>query len=1041
MKKKLKYSILLLLFFLCVIGRAQNNYVIDNGWIEGHNLERYNNRPLYLHNTDAFILTGDKPVYRFAKGENLYGTFYLSFIHGKVEKPLYEFDNIKSFYRGGRMKWILKDRSNPSQTITMELVVNGSDYGGVIKISVDGGDNSDRLKWVYGEKEKRTGQVLSWSLDVMGHPELLNWGIEKKFIIEKEAVLPSRKTYYLSVVMNKQNGLTILDSRKHEFEKGIEKLTAFNSRLKLSTPDKYLNVMAEASLTAVDGCWYPPVFVHGCMQWNRALPGWRTMFGGIAYGWHDRILEEAKHYIQYQTTNSTKIEAKADSALLYTVQSSNSRFYGIGRIQKDQDFYDMQSQFFDQLVEEYRWNNSPQLLKVLRPALELHLKWMEDCFDPDGDGLYESYINTWPTDSQWYNGGGTAEETAYAYRGHSAALDMALATHDTISARHHEGMMKRIKNGFLNRLWIKDSGYSGAYREQGGFQRIHKNPWLYSIFLPIDAKLTTLLQNIESLYYPEWALQNDTIHKDGRMIWTSNWVPGIWSVRELWPGDNYHLALSYFQSGLPNEGWDILKGTFMHTGLYNTVPGNLGSIQGGIDFGDCVHTFARSLVSGLFGYNPNYPKGEVVFSPSFPTDWKKASIKLPDYSLNYRESGNTISYEIELTKEAVIKLQIPIQCSSVISFTINGKSVPYEIFPMPGRSMVVAKTNISKKNIVQIKYKTALPYFKPLHLTLPVSSNQIIEIPKCHILSVYDPQNLFQDIKLKGDRIFCRMNSNTGFHTAIAKVKTGSCEQWRILRLKIEDKENERKEENSNIKGDNLSRFNWDPIDISKYYNADICKIFQQQYLLPRPNTVSVRIGSNGYSPWTFTFWKSKIPIIELNKVGQYLNQNLLKTPQGAVYLWKGKNEHNISFTSLWDNYPNEIAIDMNHQKGQCISFLVCGSTNVMQCDIANAEILIYYENGESDCIKLVPPYNYWNLCPIDPQATGPGQPSRTYYNSDIDKFCLHNTSPSTIELGNNCRAMILNRRLKPDLNVNKVVLKCLSQEVVIGLMGISIGH
>ena len=78
--------------------------------------------------------------------------------------------------------------------------------------------------------------------------------------------------------------------------------------------------------------------------------------------------------------------------------------------------------FFDQLIEDYRWNDDPTFIALLRPALELHLKWIEECFDPDGDGCYESYLNTWPTDSQWYNGGGTAEETAYAYRGASGCL-------------------------------------------------------------------------------------------------------------------------------------------------------------------------------------------------------------------------------------------------------------------------------------------------------------------------------------------------------------------------------------------------------------------------------------------------------------------------------------------------------------------------------------------------------------------------------------------------------------------------------------------
>ena len=74
--------------------------------------------------------------------------------------------------------------------------------------------------------------------------------------------------------------------------------------------------------------------------------------------------------------------------------------------------------------------------KILRPALELHLEWAKDCFDPDDDGLYESYINTLPTDSVWYNGGGSVEESAYAYYGHVAA-------HGHGAARRGHGRRRR----------------------------------------------------------------------------------------------------------------------------------------------------------------------------------------------------------------------------------------------------------------------------------------------------------------------------------------------------------------------------------------------------------------------------------------------------------------------------------------------------------------------------------------------------------------------------------------------------------------------
>ena len=124
--------------------------------------------------------------------------------------------------------------------------------------------------------------------------------------------------------------------------------------------------------------------------------------------------------------------------------------------------------FIGMVPEEHRWTNDPQLTAILRDALELHIRWMTECFDPDGDGLFESYINVWPTDSVWYNGGGTAEETSYAYRAHAAALDMAAAAGDEAGVERHRREMEKIKSSFQNILWIKDKGYPGSYVEQGG---------------------------------------------------------------------------------------------------------------------------------------------------------------------------------------------------------------------------------------------------------------------------------------------------------------------------------------------------------------------------------------------------------------------------------------------------------------------------------------------------------------------------------------------------------------------------------------------
>ena len=46
---------------------------------------------------------------------------------------------------------------------------------------------------------------------------------------------------------------------------------------------------------------------------------------------------------------------------------------------------------------------------------------------------------------------------------------------------------------------------------------------------------------------------------------------------------------------------------------------------------------------------------------------------------------------------------------------------------------------------------------------------------------------------------------------------------------------------------------------------------------------------------------------------------------------------------------------------------------------------------------------------------------------------------PPAVQLGRNCRAMVLSWKLRPDAVLKDLTLETLSQEVVIGLMGVSL--
>lgn len=1097
-------------FGLLAIGYAQwlsaqpTKYSANDGFISGVNTGYYNNRPLYINNTNAFVLTGDQPIARLAKREYLYGTFMLAVERKGTVKWLQHCDRIVSLYNTGRMAWKITDQALPGMTVNLQILPVAKATGMAVKAEVEGVETGDRLLWIFGGAQWRKKENLSWKLDVMGQPELLTWGFsagearhnqvhikegvgyvnfvdsienrnlftatcrssphaelkindatfwntplqflksqsgENPILSGQELLQEGKATYWVIEAFDGEINTRLSDGKSvdEKYSEGLQRVVSFQNRLKINTPDPYLNAVASASVAAVDGTWYPPVFVHGGMQWNVRYPGWRTIYGGTMYGWHDRVRAEAKYYTNSQVRTNDKRFPEADTTNQLTIQGPNSRFYGLGRIIQDQSVYNMQTQFFDQIIEEYRWTNDPELLNFFREALELHLRWQSDCFDSDGDGVYESYINVWPTDSQWYNGGGTAEETSYAYRGHLAARDMARNAGDLVSVNYHEEVLEKIRTNFFKKLWIKEKGHSASYVESGRHKRLHQNPWLYSIFLPVEAGLTTELQSIESVYYSEWALQNDQMSSGGRKVWTSNWVPGTWSVRELWPGDNYALSLAYFKAGLPDEAWDILRGSFMHSAYNDIVPGNLGARQGGIDFGDCVPTFARALVTGLFGYQPDYPNGYVKVAPGFPSSWNYASIEVPDVKINFRQDKKLHRYTINLAKAANLDLYLPVRCKYIKRVMVDNKLVPWNLLPAVGRSVVNIK--MPSTSVVEVLIETdneELPYFAPEHLVGNIGDRLQLNLRYVdQIIDLDDPQGVLESVRIKRNTLTGKLTANKGYHTLSLRVRTGKSLQWRIYRVKIDDPIGDSLEAGRFVKYV-PPKPRWINVDIAGQFNADVTTIYQQKYLTPRPATVSAQLGTDGYSPWTFKFWNSYPPVIKLDNVGSLKDREYrIMTNQKIPFLWTNSH-NNVAFTSLWDNYPAKIDF-LVRQSGDAIYFLVCGSTNVMQCQIANAVIRLHYADGKTDSLELVPPVNYWNLSTITANATAPGQESRNDYTADVDKFCLPAILPQTVQLGENCRAMLLNLRMRKGIELTGVSLETLSQEVVVGLMGITI--
>ena len=1074
-------------------------YSARDGAITGRNQGNCFNRPLYLAHTDAFVLAGDRPILRFASGKTLHGTFGLGVVRGKKSAWLHAFSDLTLEYRPAHATWIARDRAFPGLELRLEVVGADREVAFSVRLTVLRARPADRLVWFYGGAHFWPKALLNWDFDPHKTPLFLPEAFDPAlcrrnrvklttggFVLAPapakaattfgqcdapgrirrgdaarftrpatllassaaaqplatggiDATATSVVHWKFTRIKSAAASRRRTGSASDAFARGLQRSAALAARLVVETPEPRLDAMAAALSAAIDGAWYPPVFRHGAMLWNRAYPGWRTLFGGTVLGWHDRVKAEAKFYAGHQVTATKRRSFRMDPKLLLTLPAKDSRFFGRGRILGGQGVYNMQSQFFDQLIHAWQWTGDAALATRLRPALDLHLEWLRDCFDPDNDGLYESFVNVWPTDSVWYGGGGATEETSYAFRAHTAAAQLARLAGDRPASKRHATQAARIRTAFNRRLWIPGKGHAGLYREQQGRRRLHEDAWLYSIFLPIDAGLLDPLQTASSLRFTETGLQNDRLPFGGRQVWTSNFVPGIWSVRERWPGDTHHLALAYFRAELAEDGWDIFRGTFLHTAFDSRVPGDLGAPAGGTDFGDSTHMAARTLLEGLFGFAPDRPRGVVRIAPQFPADWDHARVQSPDVHLRFARRGTEMSLEVELTEPARLEISLPITARGVAAVSVNGRPARWTARPGFGRTVVQIKLPVTQRAVISVTTTESLPARGGVEISGRTGERIILRSAVGPVVSFSDPQGVLAGAKLHRGSVTGRLTANAGAHTVFARVKCGALPQWERFHLQVSDPGVERVSAAQRL--DHVpARADWQCVDLAPALNGDIRTIYQQKYLSPRPATVSARIGVDGYTPWTFLYWNSFPPVIRLDGVPALLRGaggGQLRTPQGVPFTWPGE-ARNVAFTSQWDNWPESVTVPVGCA-GDAVWFLVCGSTNPMQGRIANAVLRMRYASGAVESLELVPPVNYWNLSPIKPVVTAPGQESRFDYTAPTDAFCVPKVWPQTVQLGENCRAMLLGWRLRRGEVLRSVTLQTLSAEVVVGLMGLSV--
>jgi hypothetical protein len=1081
---------------------AALRYSAEGREIVGRNRTCFNNRPLYCQPHDTgFVLTGDRPLVRLIGGFQA-GVWTGAIVRGGAGAWFHDCAEVESRYRCGRMAWRVSDPAVPGVETAIEVIPLNGAAGFALRLKTKGTRAGDKLIWSFGGLQPGGNPRDHWDPVMCGNPNIRKTGDPRKpstrvgfvpaacagnqvqidgqsftllmkpgapqatagtvdragSLRAADASAGANPSKLAASSADKQPILCgVIDLRAGEDEaawvvqiapakaapgppaagapaKAFADAAAYLQsveRVQTDTPDPRLDAAVAAVCHATDAACdrNPTIFRHGCMSFYIHFLGWRVIFGSTALGWHDRVKGNAAYYIASQVKEDKgRTQAEPDVGRRYVHEGGRSRLHGRGKIAKSPGMYNTQTQFFDQTLHDWRWTADPGLEKLLRPAIELQLEWAKDCFDPDDDGLYESYINTLPTDSVWYNGGGSSEESAYAYYGHLAARDMARRAGDAAAAARHQARADKIQKAMRDILWLKDRGHFGLYIEQGGHKRVNPDAWVYSQFLPIDAGLCAPEEAIQALYYTEWALERVRLPFGGALCQPSNWVPSKWSVRDVFNGDVWHLALAYQQTGLADDAWDLLLGAMLETCYAGVMPGGFSHIGAGADFSDCKDMFARVVVEGLFGYDPDYPNGVVRIRPAFPSAWPKASIVGPDYALAFRQDGDAETYALELAKEAAAEFRLPVRAEKIVRVTLDGRPATWKTEAGFGCTHLLVRTEKPVKTAaVSIGLAGRVPHAAAVPVESKVGDAVRLAAPRGQAGAWRDFHGILDGAKVEGAAISGRLARKPGHHLVIADVKVGDLPQRQIFKVHVADPKAEA-DRAARTPREAPPNARWECLDLGAVCNGDVRTIYKQKYLSPRPKTCSARIGVDGWSAWTFPYWGNHPPAIDLGNLPKLAGPDgRLQTPQHVPFA-KWAEEKNIAFTSLWDNWPRSVAVPVG-KSAEAVWVLVCGSTNPMQFRFPNAEVRFQYADGQVENLDLVPPLNFWCL------SSWGGLD----YSYETDAFALPPQPPPMVQLGRECRAMVLSWMLRPGVKLEKVTLETLSQEVVIGLMGVSL--
>lgn len=982
-------------------------------------------RALYGSHTAFRLETSDRPIFAVYEKRNSKNIHFHLVLADSSVTPLEETAWCESRYTPGRRSYRLK---HPSWGADAELQISAlalpDEDAAIWKITPVNMPVGAVLRPMLSEirlnRLSRNGDMGADPPGCFDAPEqpqqLQSLGIS---LFDRQDVYVLVRDYSL-VVPSQEEGIAL-------YNKSEEARADLASRIRITTPDPYFNTLGGALAVAADGIWDGEVWLHGAIGWRMPLSGWRAAYTGDALGWHDRARTHFNAYAASQVTEvpNTIPHPAQDSALALarsekkwgTPQYSNGYICRNPRRNDQMHHYDMNLCYIDELLWHFNWTGDLEYARRMWPVLTRHLAWEKRNYDPDNDGLYDAYACIWASDALYYNSGAVTHSSAYNYRSNRLAAMIAEKIGEDPAPYREEA--DRILKALNARLWMPERGHWAEFQDFMGHKRLHTSPGVWTIYHALDSDIADPFQAYLATSYVDREIPHIPVRGDGlkdegyATISTTNWLPYSWSINNVAFAEVMHTALAYFQAGRADAGFHLLKSSVLDGMYLGESPGNFGQIsfydaaRGECyrDFGDPIGVASRVLIQGLYGILPDAMNGRLLVKPGLPSSWPFASLHTPDIDFDFKHTNEAVtSYTIihRLPAVRTLELQFPAQRSEVAKLTVNGKPATWTLvensITRPVLSVMLPASSDEKVEI-NIEWGGEV-------LGSPTKS-QIeatpAEAPVCFVPMQQGDMKWWAPV----DNPMAADKGNSTQFSAFAKVNSSKCE----------------------------------PVVMDKQFNSAVTDIFRNEYLSPRSPYTTLQIPKQGIGEWCHPLHTVDIDDSGLRSSVQ---KGVLNTKLGVPFRTPAEGQ-NIAFTSLWDNYPDSLTVSLKGKASRAY-LLMAGSTNHMQCHIDNGLIRVYYKDGTCDKMALRNPDNWAPIEHIffeDGMAFNRHAPAlyrlRLKTGEVSNNFGEELGFPGASRELDGGGAILLEMPLNPDKKLSHLVLETLSNDVVIGLMGITL--